>query len=1011
MPALKLYFLGELKVVRDGQVLKLPPSKKTRALLAFLALNKRAYRREQLCELLWEIPDDPRGSLRWSLSKLRRLVDDDAVTRIIADRNQVSFDAVDVEIDVNDLHALAKKLNKEGVEAVSTDELVKAASQLDGHFLDGLDLSNFHDFYTWCIAAREQTARFQARILQALIQRFETQPEKSLTYTRSLVSLTPYDESARAMLIKQLVVLGRSQEAEQQYRQGIRLLEEIEVEDSGLLFNAWRGKPGGRSPRAESTTAQSSDAQLSNKPSQVGVPTGISRNDSPLVGRDEEVKLLTKVFAQASQNNEAQCVILRGEPGIGKSRLLESIVTLAHEAQACLLYAEAFETEVIRPFALWRDAIRRSPSVAQSSTLSDLLSGDDRISRDRLFTGLSDLISQQVTTEPQRPVVVVFDDVQWCDESSAAALHYIVRMNRHQPLFVIAAARETELRDNNGMLKAVRGLRRDGLLQELKLAPLTETALQELITLHAPDVNVERLSHECAGNPLLAIELARAETAGDSGESLSELIQERISRFDVDTVETLLWASVLAPQIDVTSLERVTGLDRMALNSALEVAERQGILKPTDRGFSFLHHLIAKSIYGDISPTRRQVMHRRVAEMLEVETALDLKLASDLAYHASKSSDPALAARASVFAGRLCLRFFANEDALNLARQGLQYAEQLSDADRVCLTLDLSEIQLTAAPLENWQAAATNYVNLAEQALDHGALPYARLGYQMASYVRWMNGQWSDAQRDSLQAERVTRGGSDKDHILGMAEAAKCLALLERNLSQADAMLMEASSLAERKQIHSPAIHVASGILRYYENNLDESEELLQEARLNYKSLGDRINEYQANEYLVMIDIERGRFESAQQCSQQLLRIGEKLRDGSEEPFARALLALCKYALTHNDESLAGPLGDLRDVDAKHRLAYTLTRAALLDIQQGKVDTAIERATEALGYTEILDRPSEKMLAHVALAQANQQKKDIAAFDTSVAAITALDQPTIAKWARDRAAPFTTTDV
>ena len=90
MSALTLNLLGGFRVLRDDHELSLPPSKKTRALLAYLALNDREYRREHLCELLWEIPDDPRGSLRWSLSKLRRLVDDESCQRIVANRSHVS---------------------------------------------------------------------------------------------------------------------------------------------------------------------------------------------------------------------------------------------------------------------------------------------------------------------------------------------------------------------------------------------------------------------------------------------------------------------------------------------------------------------------------------------------------------------------------------------------------------------------------------------------------------------------------------------------------------------------------------------------------------------------------------------------------------------------------------------------------------------------------------------------------------------------------------------------------
>ena len=75
MAELTVRLLGDLEVIRDGTPVDLPPSKKTRGLLAYLALHERPLRREQLCELLWEIPDDPRGSLRWSLSKIRKLVD------------------------------------------------------------------------------------------------------------------------------------------------------------------------------------------------------------------------------------------------------------------------------------------------------------------------------------------------------------------------------------------------------------------------------------------------------------------------------------------------------------------------------------------------------------------------------------------------------------------------------------------------------------------------------------------------------------------------------------------------------------------------------------------------------------------------------------------------------------------------------------------------------------------------------------------------------------------------
>ncbi len=79
---LEFRVLGEFEVVRDGATVTLPPSRKTRALLAYLALSRQEHRREKLCEIFWDVPDDPRGALRWSLSKIRPLVDDPAHPRL-----------------------------------------------------------------------------------------------------------------------------------------------------------------------------------------------------------------------------------------------------------------------------------------------------------------------------------------------------------------------------------------------------------------------------------------------------------------------------------------------------------------------------------------------------------------------------------------------------------------------------------------------------------------------------------------------------------------------------------------------------------------------------------------------------------------------------------------------------------------------------------------------------------------------------------------------------------------
>jgi DNA-binding SARP family transcriptional activator len=978
MAELELNFLGEFEVLRSGRVQTLPPSKKTRALLAFLSLNSRRFRREYLCDLLWEVPDDPRGSLRWSLSKIRKLIDDKKRQRLIADRNFVELDTTDVSIDALELQSLVGR----GLTDVAREQLECIASRFRGNFLEGLDLPNFYDFHSWCVAEREQVARAQALVLRELVERFSDQPDQALPHARALVRISPYDEESRASLIGLLATLGYLDEAEQQYQLGLRMLREVGVFPQGLMQAARR--PAKPAPPPETPEPNPTPQVRETHPA---VEPG-----SGLVGREREAETLVRLYQEVRELGKARFALVRGEPGIGKTRLIGAMVALARRESACVMTASAYESESIRPFALWIDAIHQADPAAFPDIFVDHAAGN----RERLFDHLSDFIGTRSRSEP---LVLVFDDFHWCDDSSAAAVHYAARMNRDRPVLGILATRDTDLRDNVAAQQAVSGLRHDGLLTEIELGPLSERDLQELLAARAPDLRTDELSRQCGGNPLLAIELARAEQEGDSSTSLTGLVAQRLARWGVDGTEVLQWAAVLSPHIEIEPLARLTGLDTGQIGGILEAAERQGMLTMTSQGLHFSHELLARAVYTTLSPLRRQVMHRKIADLLENSAALNLERASDLAHHATQSGDPGLAVRALISAGRLCLRFYANEDALSLVRRGMQLLDQLPDAERVCMTIDLHDIRLAAGPLEDWESSAREFAALAEQALDHGELAHARLGYHLAAAVRWAHGQWASAREESLQSERAVRGGRDEDHIIGMAETAKCLVMIERDLSRADAMLMEAQARSARMGFRHFAIPAALGMLRFHENKMEEAAEFLKESRTLCKSAGARFDEFQANEYLAMIEFQRGSYEQARDYCRTLEEIGAKLRVGSEAPFARALTALCEYAISDQDDGLDPALEELRVADAKHRLAYVLTRAAQLDCERGRIEAAQGRASEALDHATLLQRATEMALARAILACASQEAQDTAAAAEHIASIRELSAAGLAGWA------------
>jgi len=231
---LRVSVLGNLAVSRDGAETRLPPSRKTRALLAYLAVTARPHSRDRLSTLLWPVPDDPRGALRWSLTRLRPLVDEPSVRRIIADRENIRFVPDDVTVDILSLRSLARN----GTDSMSTDSLCEATQALEADFLEGIDLPDCHEFQSWCIGEREETRRLRVRLLTALVARLDNVPDEALRHARTLSLLEPADEAIQAALIRLLRATGRWREAEDQFQSAQRRLEELKVAHAGALRQA-----------------------------------------------------------------------------------------------------------------------------------------------------------------------------------------------------------------------------------------------------------------------------------------------------------------------------------------------------------------------------------------------------------------------------------------------------------------------------------------------------------------------------------------------------------------------------------------------------------------------------------------------------------------------------------------------------------------------------------------------------------------------------------------------------
>ncbi len=177
---LEISLLGELRVAASGTPLPLPASKKARALLAFLVATGRPHRRERLCELFWDLPDDPKASLRWALSKLRKVVDAPDKARIVADRERVHFDVDGVDVDIRDVHDRLRR--RDG--GLSAEDLETMAGRLEMVLLDGLDGAGDGAFDAWLMSAREDARAARAAVLRELATRPDVDPIAARKWAR-----------------------------------------------------------------------------------------------------------------------------------------------------------------------------------------------------------------------------------------------------------------------------------------------------------------------------------------------------------------------------------------------------------------------------------------------------------------------------------------------------------------------------------------------------------------------------------------------------------------------------------------------------------------------------------------------------------------------------------------------------------------------------------------------------------------------------------------------------------
>jgi DNA-binding SARP family transcriptional activator/TolB-like protein len=208
----RVLLLGPLRVIRDGGQLSLPRSRKVRALLAYLAMSEQTVSRQKLCEVFWDVADDPRSELRWCLSKLRPLVDTPETFRLIADRDTVRIDNSSLDIDALRLARSVQVTLASG----SPEHLQSLRGLFRGEFLEGLSLGRTLPFDNWLAGQRHRFAQLQQQLLERLSNILPPDSDDRLEVLRERIEAEPFDEAAHTELIRTLLHRGLHAEAEHQ---------------------------------------------------------------------------------------------------------------------------------------------------------------------------------------------------------------------------------------------------------------------------------------------------------------------------------------------------------------------------------------------------------------------------------------------------------------------------------------------------------------------------------------------------------------------------------------------------------------------------------------------------------------------------------------------------------------------------------------------------------------------------------------------------------------------------
>ncbi len=695
----------------------------------------RALSRAALAEAFWPDEDDEnaRASLRRHLHRALSALPEapPEIPWVLADKTTLRWNPeAPFELDTLEYERLSTSGEREA-----------AAALYRGDYLE--------DFYDdWILAERERLREIHAANLVALIEenRKALDYPRAIAYAQALLRCDPLREDAVRRLMSLRFAAGDRSGALAEFETfSRRLRDELATDPMPETLAVHEAI------RRNELSERRDDAPPAARP---------ERPAFPFAGREAVLAALRRAWEAAARGFGAT-IVVSGEAGIGKSRLIGELLAIA-EAQGgriVLGTTAPTEAEPYQPVAealrgalpLLRFAALDAVKLAALSTLvpevrdrvpalprlPDLLPERER---PRLFDAIESAFEQLAE---KRPLLVVLEDLHWASAATIELVEFVARRLRRHSALVVISFREEEV----GATHALRPLLRRIEPQQsnhIALGPLELDDVRTLVA-HAVEGDTDTLARGLysgsEGNPLFVIELLRERLSGAAGEvpaGIAEAVTARIDRLSERARAVVETAAVVGMGFDSETVRHVSGWSFAEVFDALdELLDRALVRESVQRrgDFAFSHHLVHAAVYANVGEDVRPRLHRRVARTLEQLFPERPALAAVIARHFDMAQFEDEAVRHYIPAVRYALAVFAQADAIALATRALEMCRE--PRDRYELHRLREEAQARAGGSESQRAdcrsmreiaEALNDVDLLGTALTRTIMLYMNLG-------------------------------------------------------------------------------------------------------------------------------------------------------------------------------------------------------------------------------------------------------------------------------------------